>query len=97
MTINVRIRTLGVFKELFGSKLLTVKLKKNATVKKVFQKLADSLPKESKRLVIASEIYDVWSNALILVNGKEISVLNGLATEVADGDEIVFLPVSHGG
>jgi MoaD family protein len=97
LTINVRIRTLGVFKELFGSKLLTVKLKKNATVKKVFQKLADSLPKESKRLVIASEIYDVWSNALILVNGKEISVLNGLATEVADGDEIVFLPVSHGG
>ncbi|MFX0092174.1 MAG: MoaD/ThiS family protein, partial [Candidatus Hodarchaeota archaeon] len=36
-------------------------------------------------------------NALILVNGKEISVLNGLETQVEDGDKIVLVPVSHGG
>jgi len=36
-------------------------------------------------------------NALVLVNGKEISVLNGLQTKVKDGDEIVFIPVVHGG
>ena len=85
MTINVKIRSLGVFKELFGSKPLTMKLKKNATVKNVVQKLA------------RSEINDLWLNALIIVNGKEISVLNGLETIVSDGDEIVLLPVSHGG
>ena len=83
--INVRIRTLGVFKELFGNKVLTIKLKENATVRNVVQKLA------------GSEINDIRSNALILVNGKEISVLNGLETIVSDGDEIVLLPVSHGG
>jgi molybdopterin converting factor small subunit len=85
LTINVKIRTLGVFKELFGGKLLTIKLKKDASVKSVVQKLA------------GSEVNDVWSNALILVNGKEISVLDGLETIVSDGDEIVLLPVSHGG
>ena len=83
--INVRIRTLGVFKELFGNKVLTIELKENATVRNVVQKLA------------GSEINDIRSNALILVNGKEISVLNGLETIVSDGDEIVLLPVSHGG
>jgi molybdopterin synthase sulfur carrier subunit len=36
-------------------------------------------------------------NVLILVNGKEISVLNGLETKVQDGDEVVFVPVVHGG
>jgi len=85
LTINVKIRTLGVFKDLFGSKLLTVELERNASVKNVVQKLA------------GSEINDVWLNALILVNGKEISVLNGLETIVSDGDEIVLFPVSHGG
>ena len=85
LTINVKIRALGVFNELFGNKLLTIKLKKNSTVKSVVQKLA------------GSEVNDVWSNALILVNGKEISVLDGLETIVSDGDEIVLLPVSHGG
>ena len=34
---------------------------------------------------------------VILVNGREISILNGYQTEVSDGDEIVFVPVVHGG
>jgi molybdopterin converting factor small subunit len=37
------------------------------------------------------------SNALILVNGCEISVLNGYQTKLCDGDEVVFVPVVHGG
>jgi len=31
------------------------------------------------------------------VNGKEISVLKGLETLVSDGDEVVLVPVTHGG
>jgi len=85
LTINVKIRALGVFRELLGNRLLAIKLKRNASVKSVIQKLA------------GSEINDMWLNALILVNGKEISVLNGLETIVSDGDEIILLPVSHGG
>ena len=97
MTITVKVRTLGVFKELFGNKLLTIKLKKNGTVKSVVQKLADSLSNKTKDFTVDSEINNIWINALILVNGKEISVLNGSETAVFDGDEIVLLPVSHGG
>jgi molybdopterin converting factor small subunit len=40
---------------------------------------------------------DSRSNAIILVNGREISVLNGLETNLSNGDEIVFVPVVHGG
>lgn len=97
MTINVRVRTFGVLKEVFGNKLLTIKLKKNTSVRSTVQKLADSLSNESKRLLVDSEMNEVWLNALILVNGKEISILDGLETIVSDGDEIVLLPVSHGG
>jgi molybdopterin converting factor small subunit len=34
---------------------------------------------------------------LVLVNGKEISVLDRLETLIKDGDEVVFIPVVHGG
>ena len=44
-----------------------------------------------------NSLEDPKSNALILLNGKEISVLNGLQTKVKDGDEVVFVPVVHGG
>ncbi|MEM0052846.1 MAG: MoaD/ThiS family protein [Nitrososphaeria archaeon] len=37
------------------------------------------------------------SNTLILVNGVEISALNGLDTKVNVGDVITLIPVTHGG
>jgi len=36
-------------------------------------------------------------NVLILVNGQEISALDGLKTIINDRDIIIFVPVSHGG
>jgi molybdopterin converting factor small subunit len=33
----------------------------------------------------------------MLVNGKEIGVLKGLETKLKDGDELVLVPVVHGG
>jgi molybdopterin synthase sulfur carrier subunit len=50
-----------------------------------------------RRNLIAGEPAEPRPNALILVNGREISVLNGLETALRDGDEVVFVPVVHGG
>ncbi|MGB9727242.1 MAG: MoaD/ThiS family protein [Nitrososphaeria archaeon] len=36
-------------------------------------------------------------NTLILVNGVEVSALNGLDTKVNEGDVITLVPVTHGG
>ena len=52
---------------------------------------------ELKRTFSDQELNDSRSNSLILVNGREISVLNGLETKLNEGDEIVFVPVVHGG
>jgi molybdopterin converting factor small subunit len=40
---------------------------------------------------------DQKTSALVLINGREISVLQGLSTGLKDGDKIVFVPVVHGG
>ena len=52
---------------------------------------------ELKRTFSDHELNDSRSNSLILVNGREISVLNGYETKLNDGDEVVFVPVVHGG
>ena len=52
---------------------------------------------ELKRSLIDRQLEDPRTNALILVNGREISVLNGLETKLNDGDDVVFVPVVHGG
>jgi molybdopterin converting factor small subunit len=50
-----------------------------------------------KTVLPDSELGYLKTYSLIFVNGKEVSVLNGLDTILKDGDEVVFIPVLHGG
>jgi len=97
MAIHVKVRLLGVLRGLSGEGLVSVESEEPTTVRKVIQKLTEAFSPEFKRVLIDPELEDPRPNALILVNGKEISVLQGLETKVNDGDEIVLVPVSHGG
>jgi MoaD family protein len=97
MVINVEVKFLGVFRQFSGRKRIPVKLEKPATVGKAIEKLTEAFSSEFRRMLVDPELEDPRPNALVLVNGKEISVLQGLKTEVEDGDEIILVPVSHGG
>jgi len=97
MGIHVKVRLLGVFRGLSGRGQLPIELEKPAVVREVVQKLVESFPPEFNRVLIDPELNDPRPNALIFVNGKEVGVLEGLETEVKEGDEIVLIPVSHGG
>ena len=66
------------------------------SVKELIDKISRQLP-ELRRNLIHGELDDPRPNALILVNGREISVMNGLNTALEDGDEVVLVPVAHGG
>jgi len=96
LTKKVNVRLLGIFRGFSGKSRVTLKLEQ-PTVRKVMQKLADSLSDKAKRLLVDPELNDPRPNALILVNGKEISVLKGLDTVIEEGDEVTLIPVSHGG
>jgi MoaD family protein len=96
LSVRVEIRLLGVFRGLAGTDRLSLKVGRS-NVKNVIMVLAGLFPTEAKRLLIDPDLDDPRPNALILLNGREINVLNGLGTEVADGDEITLIPVVHGG
>lgn len=97
MVINVEVKFLGVFRQFSNRNHVLVKLEEPSTVRKAIEKLTEAFSSEFKRALVDPELEDPRPNALILVNGREISVLQGLKTEVKDGDEIVLVPVSHGG
>lgn len=52
---------------------------------------------EFETYLIDADLKDPRPNALILVSGTEIGALNGIDTVLKDGEEVVFLPVAHGG
>jgi molybdopterin synthase sulfur carrier subunit len=73
-----------------------LELKKTISLREVITRIVEEQPK-LKRVLIDPELDDPRTNALILVNGKEVSVLQGLNTKIKDGDELVLIPVVHGG
>jgi molybdopterin converting factor small subunit len=75
---------------------LTLEIKKTVPLREAIKRIAKEMPKLG-RTIIDQYLEDPRPNTLILVNGKEISVLNGLETMLSDGDELVFVPIIHGG
>jgi len=93
----MNVKLLGIFRGISGRSELSIELKGDETVREVIQKIAEELPVEFKRVIIDPELNDPRPNALILLNGRDISVLEGLKTRVKNSDEITLIPVSHGG
>ncbi len=92
----LKIKFIGALRHISGKTQLTVNFQENKSLKELLWKLNQEFPSLEKTFT-DQLLNDSRSNALILVNGREISVLNGLETKLNDGDEIVFVPVVHGG
>jgi len=96
MAVNVKVRLLGIYHGFSEKSFVSLKLEQ-PTVREAIKTLANSLPSEAEKLLIDPELNNPRPNALILVNGKEISALKGLETKIREGDELTLIPVSHGG
>lgn len=97
MSVEVEVRLIGILRSISGKSRVSVKLDEPAKVEDVIQRLVELLPKRFKQTLIDPELNDPSPNALVLVNGVEISALDNLETRVKDKDKIVLIPVTHGG
>jgi sulfur-carrier protein len=94
--LALTIKFVGALRHLSGKTQLTLNFQEGASIKDVVANISQEFP-QLKHTFCDSDLNDARSNSLILVNGREISILNGYQTKVSDGDEIVFVPVVHGG
>jgi len=94
----VRVKLTGILKGVSGKEAVILNFERPTTVKEVVFRLAEMFSMEFRRALIDSELNSPKPNALILLNGREVSVLpGGLESEVKNGDEIIIIPVTHGG
>jgi molybdopterin synthase sulfur carrier subunit len=90
------VKFIGALRHISGKTKFSVAFQDGISLKELIGKISQEMP-ELKKTFSDQELNDSKSNSLILVNGREISVLNGYETKLRDGDEIVFVPVVHGG
>jgi sulfur-carrier protein len=93
----VTVKFIGALRHLTGKPKITIDFSAGYALKDLIQKLIQDSPQVKSSIVDQQADGTLKTNALILVNDREISVLDGLDTKLSDGDEVVFVPVVHGG
>jgi molybdopterin synthase sulfur carrier subunit len=94
MAINVKF--IGALRHVSGAGELALNCKDNVSIRELMREITEGVPALTRSL-IDQQLEEPTLNVLVLVNGREISVLNGLETNLQDGDEVVLVPVVHGG
>ena len=90
------LKFIGELRQISGKTQAKIDYQKGLTIKVIVANFSVEMPQLGK-VFCDQQLGDARFNALVLVNGREISVLDGLETVLHDGDEIVFIPVVHGG
>jgi sulfur-carrier protein len=96
LAVTVNVKFVGSFRGVSGKSKIVFTFTKSISLKVLVAKIIERLPK-LKSALIDPMSGEPRSNMLVLVNGQEIGVLNGTETKINDGDEVVFVPVMHGG
>jgi molybdopterin converting factor small subunit len=97
MSVNVQVNFLGIYQRIAGKKTVNLKLKKHSTIRNAVIELAEKVSEEFKQVLIDSQLDEPRPKALILIDGKEISVLQGLETKINQSEQITLIPMVHGG
>ena len=93
--INVNVKFFGVLRSYAKRVNSRISLDEPANVETLIVKLS-RLSRKFKELLV-TETKELNSNVIVIVNGKEIGVLNGIQTNLHNGDNIILIPVVHGG
>jgi molybdopterin converting factor small subunit len=96
--LRVHVKLYGVLKTAAKTERLELDFESPISIRQLVNRLVSviALP-EFETYLIDADTKDPRPNALILVSGTEIGALNGIDSTLRDGDEVVFLPVAHGG
>jgi molybdopterin synthase sulfur carrier subunit len=93
------VRFFASLRELVGKKAESLEFQdsEEATVEKVLKRLSEIYGKDFVEYVFDRKTGKVQSYLLLLVNGRSITVLDGLKTRLIDGDVLAILPPVGGG
>jgi molybdopterin synthase sulfur carrier subunit len=90
------VKFIGALRRFSGAEELAVECKDCTSIGALMAKLVKDMP-GLRQSLFDQQLVDPRANALIIVNGREISVLDGFETKLKDGDQVVFIPIVHGG
>jgi len=95
--ISITIRTILGLKEILGKDVIEFSIPQGTAVKALVALMVEQWGARLASYFSDAEQDRPLPKIRILVNGRDIGFLNGMETELRDGDEILMLPLVGGG
>ena len=95
--MSITVKFIGALRRVTNKSVMVINYSTNFSVKDLIQKIILDIPEIKLYIINQQADGTIKNTVLILVNEREISVLNGLDTLLYNNDEVVFIPVAHGG
>jgi MoaD family protein len=95
--MSVTVKFVGALRRVANKSSMTIECSTNFSIKDLIQKILLDMPAIKTDIIRQQADGTIKNTVLILVNEREISVLNGLDTLLTNKDEVVFIPIAHGG
>jgi len=96
LTIKVVVRFFTTLREITGKKEESLELLKPISVDALLRQLSKKYGKEFDDYMF-DELGDVRGHLQVLINGRSVSIMQGLKTELKDADQVAILPPVGGG
>lgn len=96
MTVKVVVRFFTTLREITGKKEEQIEFSKSASVNTMLKKLSENYGADFNDYMF-DELGDMRGHLEILVNGRSITTLSGLRTQLKNGDQVAILPPVGGG
>ena len=96
MTIKVAVRFFTTLREITGKKEELLEFSKPTNVDVVLKQLSKKYGKDFDDYMF-DELGDVRGHLQVLINGRSVSTMRGLKTQLKDADQVAILPPVGGG
>lgn len=93
--IQVTIRFFGLFKQITQKREFSLVLPQNTTVSSLLEAILNEFPQMKEK--IFDEQYKVHNWVIILINGRNINIYEGLNTSLKGEDIVAIFPPVAGG
>ncbi len=96
MTIKVVVKFFTTLREIVGKKEELLEFSKPITVDAMLKQLSKRYGKDFDDYMF-DELGDVRGHLQVLINGRSVSTMQGLNTQLKDADQMAILPPVGGG
>ena len=96
-SMTIKVQTILYLKKIVGAPEIEISVPRGCTLQGLLEKLANNRGEELASHLFKPNSTEILPHLRLMINGRDIGFLDGMKTELHDGNEVLILPPVSGG